>query len=158
MTLPDRKQIKDVFEGLLGRGVAIGDGTPVVMDHPLPLVAAYVDDQQRLSAVALMDLSLAAHSGAALALLPKGGAETAVEDEALPVDLFENASEILNVLAAPLGEASGVHQRLFATYAPADLVPANVLACAAMLGVREDVRLDIQGYGTGALSVVEVPA
>ena len=158
MNLPDRKQIKDVFEGLLGRDVAISDGAPVLMEHPLPVVAAYVDDQHQLTAVVVMDLRLAAHSGAALALIPKGGAEAAVEDEELPTSLYENASEILNVLAAPLGEASGVHQRLSATFAPTDAVPPHVLSCAATLGAREDLSLEIQGYGTGSLSVVAVPA
>jgi len=158
MNIPDRKQIKDIFEGLLGRDVTVGDGVPVVMDHPLPVVAAYVDDAHNLCAVVVMDLPLAAHAGAALALIPKGGAEAAVEDKELPANLFENAAEILNVLAAPLGEASGVHQRLSATFAPADAVPPHVLACAATLGAREDLSLEIQGYGRGTLSVVGVHA
>jgi hypothetical protein len=158
MDLPDRKQIKDIFEGLLGRDVAIGDGSPVLMDLPKPVVATYVDDAQRLCAVVVMDLALAAHAGAALALIPKGGAEAAVEDKDLPANLYENAAEILNVLAAPLGEASGVHQRLSATFAPTDSVPAHVLACAATLGARDDLSLEIQGYGTGSLSVVGVHA
>ena len=158
MNLPDRKQIKDTFEGLLGRDVAIGDGSPVLMDQPLPVVATYVDDAHRLCAVVVMDLALAARAGAALALIPKGGADAAVEDKDLPANLYENAAEILNVLAAPLGEASGVHQRLSATFAPTDPVPTHVVACAATLGAREDVSLEIQGYGSGSLSVVGVHA
>ena len=156
MSLPERKQIKDIFEGLLGRDVAIGDGTPVTLDAPRPVVATYVDDQHRLSTVVVMDLPLAAHSGAALALIPKGGAEIAIEEGVLPVNLFENASEILNVLAAPIGEASGVHQRLETAFAPAEAVPPQVAACAATPGAREDVVLDIHGYGRGGLSVVTV--
>jgi hypothetical protein len=74
----------------------------------------------------------------------------------LPPHLFENSAELLNVLAAPIGEASGVHQRLLETYAPSDSVPPQVQAYGATLGAREDVELDIAGYGRGALSVVVV--
>lgn len=156
MSLPHRKQIKDLFEGLLGRDVAIGDGTPVTFDAPRPVVAVYVDDTHRLSSVVVMDLALAAYAGAALALVPKGGAADAVEESRLPPNLFENSAEILNVLAASLGESSGVHQRLSTTYAPSDAVPPQVQACGAALGAREDVTVDIAGYGQGSLSVVRV--
>lgn len=154
MSLPHRKHIKDLFEGLLGRDVAIGDSSPVTFDIPRPVVATYVDDAHRLTTVVVMDQALAAYAGAALALLPRGAAEDAVESQLLPPNLFDNSAEILNVLAAPIGEASGVHQRLLETYAPSDPVPPQVQAHGATLGSREDVEVDISGYGRGGLSVV----
>ena len=156
MSLPHRKQIKDLFEGLLGRDIAIGDSAPVVFETPRPVVATYVDDTHRLTTVVVMDQALAAYAGAALALVPKGAAEDAIDDKMLPPNLFENSSEILNVLAAPIGDASGVHQRLDATFAPSDTVPPQVQAYGATLGAREDVEVDIAGYGRGSLSVVRV--
>lgn len=151
--LPDRKDIKDLFEGLLGREVALTDGTPVDLGIPKPIVASYLDDAHGLRAVAVMSFGLAARSGAAIALIPKGAAEAAEEDRLLPVNLFENAAEICNVLAAPLGEAMDTHLRLAETYAPSDPVPAHLLALAAQAGGREDLELDISGYGTGGLSI-----
>ncbi|WP_296602027.1 hypothetical protein [Nocardioides sp.] len=156
MSLPDRKLIKDVFEGLLGRDVAVGDGTPISLDAPRPVVATYIDPHHQLAFLAVMDLPLAAYAGAALALIPKGGAEAAIEDGVLPDNLFENVSEILNVLAAPIGEASGVHQRLSTTLAPADPLPPHIASCAATVGAREDVTLEVAGYGSGTLSIVTV--
>lgn len=156
MSLPHRKQIKDLFEGLLGRDVAIDDSAPVVFETPRPVVGTYVDPSHRLATVVVMDQALAAYAGAALALVPKGAAEDAIENKVLPPNLFENSAEILNVLAAPIGDASGVHQRLDATFAPGDTVPPQVLAHGATLGAREDVEIDITGYGRGSLSVVRV--
>lgn len=156
MSLPDRKAIKDLFEGLLGRDVEVGDGTPITLDHPRPVIATYVDDNYKLTAIALMDLQLAANAGAAIALIPKGGAEAAIEDLRLPPNLFENAAEILNVLAAPLGD-SGVHVKLSGTFAPGETVPPQVEAVAVTLGAREDLALDISGYGSGRLALVQVP-
>jgi hypothetical protein len=153
--VPDRKQIKDLFEGLLGRDVTVGDAAPVPLDsRPRPTTAVYVDDRNKLSSVVLMDFPLTAWAGAALALLPKGGAEDAIDDKDLPQSLLENAAELLNVLAAPIGEASGVHQRLYQTFGPTELPPSDVVVWSARLGAREDVALGIHGYGSGTLSLV----
>ena len=152
--LPDRKEIKDLFEGLLGRETGLTQGTPVDIGIPKPVVASYVDDGGGLRAVAVMSFGLAARSGAAIALVPKGAAELAEEDRLLPPNLFENASEICNIMAAPLGDAMGTHLRLSATYAPSDPVPAPLLGLAAQLGARDDLELDIVGYGKGGLSLV----
>jgi hypothetical protein len=153
--LPERKQIRDLFEGLLGRDVAVSDGSPVEPGaRPAPLVGVYVDDRTQLSSVVLMDFRLAAFAGAALGLVPRGGAEAAIEDRDLPPMLVENAAELLNVLAAPVGDASGVHQRLYQTVAPGEAVPADVAAWAVTLGFRTDLTLDIKAYGAGVLSIV----
>ena len=152
--LPDRKDIKDLFEGLLGRDVAITEGRPVDIGIPKPVIASYVDDASNLRAVAVMSFGLAARSGAALALVPRGAAEAAEEDRLLPDNLFENASEICNVLAAPFGDAMGTHLRLSASYSPTSPVPGQLLGVASQLAAREDVDLEITGYGTGTLSLV----
>ena len=152
--LPDRKVVKDLFEGLLGRDINITAGKPVDIGIPKPVIAAYIDNDIRLRSVVLMDLNLAARAGAAIALVPKGGADAVLESTLLLPHLFDNASEICNVLGAPLGEASGIHQRLQMTYAPSDPVPQHILTVAAQVGMREDLLLDISGYGTGTLSMV----
>jgi hypothetical protein len=152
--LPDRKDIKDLFEGLLGRDVDLTDGKPVDIGIPKPVIASYVDDHHNLRAVAVMAFGLAARSGAAIALIPKGAAEVAEEERMLPPNLFENASEICNILAAPMGDAMGEHLRLDESFAPSDSVPAHVLQVAAQVAAREDVKLDIAGYGPGELSIV----
>ncbi len=159
MQMPDRKQIKDLFEGLLGRDITIGDAPePLSPDSvPAPAFAVYVDDAGRLSAVALMDFVLVAYTGAALALVPVGGAEAAIEDNVMPTNLMDNTAELLNVLAAPIGDASRIHQRLERTYSPNDVLPPELAAIAATLGAREDVTVGIAGYGSGRLAMVSVP-
>lgn len=152
--LPGRKEIKDLFEGLLGRAVAVTDGRPVDIGIPKPVIASYVDDDGHLRAVAVMSFGLAARSGAALALIPPGAVEVAEEDRVLPPNLFENAYEICNVLAAPFGDAMGSHLRLQEAFAPSDSVPAHLLGLAAQIAAREDVDLDITGYGVSGLSLV----
>lgn len=152
--LPDRKVIKDLFEGLLGREVSVSDGKPVDLGIPKPVVASYIDDGHRLRAVVLMDLPLAARSGAAIALVPKGAADDSVDNQLLAPNLFDNASEICNVMAAGLGDAMEVHLRLSMSYAPSDPLPPQVFNTANQAGGREDLKLEIAGYGAGGLSMI----
>lgn len=155
MKTPSPKQIKDLFEGILGRDVTVGDGVPVPLNtRPGVTTAVYVDDSNKLSSVAVMDFPLTAYTGAALALVPKGGAEIAIEEKDLPASLLDNASEMLNILAAPIGDASGMHQRLKETFGPGQVPPTDVASWSAQLGSRIDLLLEIKGYGKGTLSVV----
>ncbi|QBX55983.1 hypothetical protein EXE58_11265 [Nocardioides seonyuensis] len=156
MSLPTNKQVKDLFDGLLGRPCTISDAADQLSPDasPAPAYAVYVTDDGRVSSVVMMEFALAAYTGAALALIPPGGAEAAVEDKVLPASLMENTAEVLNVLASPLGDARGRHQRLESTYGPHDDVPAGVKANAATLGLRADMVIEVGGYGSGRLAVV----
>ena len=153
------KQVKDVLEGLLDREVLVATGDPVPIDtRPRPTIAAYVDDGRALATVVVVDLALTAFVGAALGLVPRGGAEAAVEERTLPASLLENTAEVLNVLATPISEAAGTHQRLLETYGPDRLPPPHVSAWCAALGSRLDLLVEVSGYGRGGLSVVSVRA
>ena len=69
-------------------------------------MAVYVDAHLGLRALVVADLPLAARAGAAIALMPAGAAEVAVEEGQLSEALYENAQEILNVTASPTCVAS----------------------------------------------------
>jgi hypothetical protein len=153
--VPNNKAVKDLFDGLLGRDVAVANGTAVDPAAKLgPSTAVYVDDKNELSAVVLMDFALTAYVGAALGLIPAGGAEAAIEDREMSNTLNENAFELLNVLAGVLNECSDVHQRLYRVHRPGEVVPADVAPWTIAPGPRTDLKLDIKGYGGGALSIV----
>jgi hypothetical protein len=155
MALPSVKAVKDVMEGLLGRDVETTPGDAVDLSaSPAPTVAVYVDPANQLSSVVLMDMELTCYVGAALGLVPKGGADASVEDGVVADNLQENTAEVLNVLAQVLGDAAGVHQRLYATYAAGDPVPGDAAQWAGTLGSRRDLHLDVKGYGGGGLSIV----
>ena len=155
MPVPNNKAVKDLFDGLLGRDVTVANGKPVDPAAKLgPSTAVYVDDQNELTAVVLMDFPLTAYVGAALGLIPAGGAEAAIEDREMSSMLNENAHELLNVLAGVLNECSDVHQRLHHVHRPGDAVPADVAPWTIAPGPRTDLKLDVKGYGGGGLSIV----
>lgn len=154
--LPVAKDVRDLLSGLLGRDVAVAAGASMVdpaAGHGA-LVGTYVDGSLGLGALVLLDLELAAHSGAAIALLPPRIAEEAVADGALPENILENASEVLNVLAALLNTEGAPHLRLRSVHAPGDVLPADVAAWAMTYVRRCDLAVDVVGYGTGHFSLL----
>ncbi|KQX64559.1 hypothetical protein [Angustibacter sp. Root456] len=157
MGLPTNQSIKDLFEGLLGREVTLSYGRrPDMEARPGPCTAVYVDDRNQLTSVVVMDFGLTASAGAALGLVPPGGAEAAIEDRELPESLQENANELLNVLAGTINEHSDVHQRLYRVHVPGETLPADVVPWTITLTGRVDVTVSPKGYPSGDISIVSV--
>jgi hypothetical protein len=101
-----------------------------------------------------MDLGAAAYTGAALALLPPGGAQDAVEEDGeLTGMLVEALHEVVNVLASLLNAPGAPHSRLYKLYAPGEDLPADIQGMLANVN-RLDLGLQVPGYGRGALSFV----
>jgi hypothetical protein len=133
--------------------VELSDGDPVTA-RPGNVVGVYVNDSLGLAAAIVVDLAGAARLGGALGMLPPGGVDDAIEDNALSGMLQDNCHEVLNVLAVTLNVAGAPHVRLYEMYGPDDSVPADVAALTARTGERLDVVLSIAGYGDVRVSVV----
>lgn len=156
--LPQPKHVRDLFSDLLGRDV---DVTPCGAFSPggsaRCSVGVYVDDTLRMTALVLLDLPLSAYAGAAIGLIPAGGAEACIEDGELSRMVFENLAEILNILAGTLNEQpEAPHQKLYACYDPSSVLPPDAQAAAQSLVGRLDLEVSIPGYGKGRLGIVQV--
>jgi hypothetical protein len=100
--LPPPKAVRDLLEGMLGRDIEVTTGGRV-SPKDCGALAIYATDRHRTTAVVTIDLPLAAYIGAAVGLIPVGGAEVALEDGALTPMLLENLTEVLNVFASVAG-------------------------------------------------------
>jgi hypothetical protein len=153
--LPTPLQIRELFSDLLDREVTLKPAPPVTPTPNLPAsVAVYVDDLLRVTGVIACDLALSARAGAAIGLSPVNDAEAAIADRAIGEDLRDNLYEVLNIAASVFNVEGADHVRLYALHEAGAPLPQDVQARALTLGRREDVELDIAGYGAGRLSVV----
>jgi hypothetical protein len=150
--LPAPKDVRDLLEGLLGKDVTVSPGHPVSLNDGAAL-AVYVDPQLATNAVLVMDVPLAAWCAGALALLPKGGLEDAIDEGELSAMHLEVVYEVVNVAAAMFNGGGVTHSKLYKLYAPGEAVPADLAAVAAGFN-RIDLGVDVAGYGKGALSIV----
>jgi hypothetical protein len=122
-------------------------------DSPVS-VAVYVDPQMHINALCLMDLSASAYTGGALALLPPGGCQDAVEEDGeLSGMLVEALHEVVNVLSALFNTPGAPHSKLHKLYAPGDDLPDDIAGMLAAFN-RLDLAVDIPTYGKGAVSLV----
>ena len=155
VALPASKDVRDMLTGLVGKPVAVNPGAPVTPAPGKPVaVAVYVDPQMAINALCVMDLGAAAYTGAALALLPPGGAQDAVEEDGeLTSLLVEALHEVVNVLSALFNTPGAPHSKLHKLYAPGDDLPGDVAGMLANFN-RIDLAIEVPGYGKGALSLV----
>ncbi len=155
--LPQPKQVRELLTDLLGREVTLTPAPPFAPGPDTPAsVAVYVDDHLRISALIVCDLTLSAHTGAAIGLVPVGGSEAAIEDGKLTDVLGENLYEVLNIAASMFNVAGADHLRLHALHPAGPPLDPQLRISTLTLGRREDLSVDIAGYGSGALSIVLV--
>ncbi len=153
--LPAAKDVRDILGGLVGKDVTVSPGAPVTPAPGKPVsVAVYVDPHLAVNALCVLDLGAAAYTGAALALLPPGGAQDAVEeDRELTGMLVEALHEVVNVLSALLNVPGAPHSKLHELYAPGEDLPGDIAGMLANWN-RLDLAIDVPSYGKGAISLV----
>ncbi len=153
--LPAAKDVRDMLSGLVGKEVAVSPGAPVTPEPNRPVtVAIYTAPDMSVNALCVMDLGASAYTAAALALLPAGGAQDAVEeDKELSPLLLEALHEVVNVLSALFNTPGAPHSKLNTLVADGEEVPGDIVGMLAGFN-RLDLALEVPGYGKGALSLV----
>ena len=153
--LPAVKDVRDMLTGLVGKPVTVTPGAPVTPAPDRPVsVAVYVDPQMAVNALCLMDLGASAYTGGALALLPPGGCQDAVEEDGELTGMqVEALHEVVNVLSALFNAEGAPHSKLHKLYAPGEELPGDLAGMLAAFN-RVDLAIDIPTYGKGALSLV----
>ena len=156
--LPGHKAVRDLLGDLTGKDIQIAGGAdPVgVGGDSGSVVGLYVDAELQSRAVIAFDLPFAAYSGAALGLVPPGGAQDAVEAGELPEALVENCSEVLNIMASLFNLPKAPHLRLYATFSGPEPLRPDVRGFAVRAAPRDDIGIEIARYGAGRMSVVVV--
>jgi hypothetical protein len=155
MVLPAAKDVRDMLTGLVGKPVAVAPGAPVTPTERSPVsVAVYVDPQLSVNALCVMDLGLSAYTAGALALLPLGGVQDAVEEDGELTDMLAEAlHEVVNVLSALFNVPGAPHSKLYRLHVPGEDLPGDIAGLLAAFN-RTDLAVEIPGYGKGALSLV----
>jgi hypothetical protein len=158
MTLPSRKEVRDLLEVRLGREITF---SPAELYAPSPYESAtfgvYVDQHLRVRALAFLDLELATLAGGAMAQVPVGLARSEQQSRALVAETRTHLQDLLAELTPLLSVAAGVAVRHYDTYLASAGLPADIPAYVHRVGSRMDLRVGVAGYGSGRLSLVCPP-
>jgi hypothetical protein len=155
VVIPAAKDVRDMLAGLVGKAVNVSPGGPVTPAPGKPVsVAVYVDPQMNVNALCVMDLALSAYTGGALALLPPGGCQDAVEEDGeLSGMMTEALHEVVNVLSALFNTPGAPHSKLHKLFAPGDEIDGDIAGMLADFN-RIDLLVEVPGYGKGGISLV----
>jgi hypothetical protein len=153
--LPAAKDVRDMLSGLVGKEVSVSPGAPVTPEPNRPVtVAIFTAPDMSVNALCVMDLGASAYTAAALALLPPGGAQDAVEeDKELSPMLLEALHEVVNVLSALFNTPGAPHSKLNKLVPDGDDVPGDIAGMLAGFN-RLDLAIEVPGYGKGGISLV----
>ena len=114
--------------------------------------AVYVNDDDEPVAGIGCTLAFGAYAGAALSMIPKGGADEAVQSSELSEMMLGNLNEFMNICSRWFMTAESPHLRLTATY-PIDDVPEEAEDLLDS-DDRMDFLIDIPEYGSGHIVCV----
>lgn len=154
--LPKDSDVAELIESLVGRQPKVTGGA--LPDNEVAIVATYLDREGQLECVVATDIALGAYCGAALALIPKGGAQDCVDEGELSSSLKENFHEVLNIMSSLFNTTEGSrHVRLAqVTYGPLDIAADDARAAVQAPGERADFEVVVENYGTGKMAIVAV--
>jgi hypothetical protein len=154
MALPPREHVRDLLHDLLGRDIAV---SAIALWSPGPrdkvVAAEFRDDQDQVAACVGVDLSLGIFLGAAVGMLPAGGAQDMAADGELTSIVSENLYEVFNVLSTLLNQPGGVHVKLGTMFGPQETLPTELASRLATPGARLDLNVVVAGYGGGHLAL-----
>ena len=153
--LPHPKDVRDLLHDLMGRDVDVN-----VIDAWVPTprdcaaLGEFVDDGMRLRAVMVVDLPLAVYCGAAVGLLPAGGAHDMIDERDHSPTVLENLYEVLNVMSALLNFGDNDHVKIAGMYPPGAEFPQDSVQLVQGLIARLDLGVSIDGYGAGRMGLI----
>ncbi len=155
--LPASKEVRDLLVGVVGRDIDFTvDSTALTPDSPGGvIVGEYVNDAMGSLALIALDLPLAAYLGAALALVPPGGAEASIEDGFLSDSLLDNAYEVLNIAASLFNKEGRPHLAIGPLYDTARaFLPQEIHSWLIGSVPRLDAVVNVAGYGQGQIGIL----
>lgn len=155
--LPTAKEVRELIMGVVGRDVDLTiEGAALTSASPGGvIVGEYVSEEMGSNALIALDLPLAAYLGAALALIPAGGAEASLEDGYLSDSLLDNTYEVLNIAASLFNKEGAPHLRIGPLYdTTRALMPKEIDSWLSGYVPRLDAVVNVHGYGQGCIAVL----
>ena len=152
--LPSLEDVAQTLSAFVRREVYVTAAKPGGDGH-LPLAGLYHDGNKKLVVACMADVSFAAASSAAFALIPARVAAESAAAQKLDESLAEIFGEVLNVMSRLFTHHESTRVTLQDMVMPGQPLPAVL----ASLGGEQcvDLVVDIDGYGKGRLILCLLP-
>ena len=158
VALPSLAAVESLLGTLLERTVRVRRGMPVVFGPSATVMVGVFERRSgAASALVVTDAPLAAFLGAAFGTFEPESALRAVEKGEGGGEFFEHLREVFNVCARLFKstDGQGLSLRTVRSHPPA--LPIEVASLAATAPLRLSLTVEIEGLGSGQLSVLARP-
>ncbi len=145
---PTAESVKELLDALFGNSVEVSEGTHI--EAADGYIANYISDEDKPIATCVANIDMVAYSGSIMMMIPKGGADDAIDSKELTEVMQECYYEVVNILSRALMSATSEHLRLEKVYPP-----GTNTELVASLGDDVEVAsfaVEIPGYGPGTIS------
>lgn len=145
-----------MFSDLVGKKVSGEEIEEYAIDSDTMVRGVFIANGEAPGAVYLLDLELAAALGAALVMMPAGLVKESVQDKAMFPGLVDNSFEVLNVMSRLVNRAGGIHYKIREQVLTGVALAPDAAAVVENHTQRIDLKLSVDGYGSGRLTIVIV--
>jgi hypothetical protein len=142
---PNESLVKSLLDPLFGAEVTVTTGDAV--DTNDGYIANYISDEDVPIAVCVADVAMVVYSGSILMMIPKGGADDAIESKDPSAVMQECFYEVANILSRAVMDDSSEHLRLEKVYPPA--TNTELMTSLGDDVSTVSVTVEIPGYGPG---------
>ncbi|MFO1349979.1 MAG: hypothetical protein U1F68_04570 [Gammaproteobacteria bacterium] len=151
--LPKVPDVTKMLEMLLGDGLTAKPAAPLDAKSG-NIVALYVSPDGKPVAAGVCDTAFAAYAGAALSMIPPGGAKDAAKSGDLSATMMGNVHEVMNICSRFLMNDATPHLKLATVHRDGKELPDGSKAFLGAALPRLDMEIDIPRYGKGRLSLL----
>jgi hypothetical protein len=152
--LPNDIETLGVLSMLYGDDIKVAKDEGALAIDDSKLYGLYVDSEGKPVGVCLCDTSFAAYAGAALSMLPPGGAEDAADSGEISDTMKENVYEVMNICSRLLMSDDTPHLKLENMYNDVAELSEEAVDMIKTAEGSSHFDIDIPNYGKGRLSLV----
>lgn len=154
-SVPDPKEVSRMLTFLLGRDVRVAKGSRIRTGaRDLWTLGVFTSEADNIVGVCATDFPLASNFGAALSLFPPHTAKACIENKEIEGSIWENTLEVFNVVSRFFHDADDSMVQLGMSYPLGTNVPKDIKKFMRRSKRRTDLRVNIAGYGNGALALI----
>ena len=152
--LPNDKETLGVLSMLYGDDIKVAKDDDSLAIEDSKLYGLYVNSEGDPVGVCLCDTKFAAYAGAALSMLPPGGAEDAADSGDISATMKENVYEVMNICSRLLMSDDTPHLKLENMYNDVAELSDEAIEMIKTAESSSHFGVDIPNYGKGRLSLV----
>ncbi len=153
--IPNNVEVEQMMGMLYEGGVSVAASDVLSTESGSKIVVAvFVDDEDKPVSSCVCDYSFAAFAGAALTMIPKGGAEDAAESGEFSDTLRGNIYEVMNILTRLFMSPNTPHLRITKVFDSLSEAPDDVKAMLSAADESVGYTVEVPNYGAGKLTFV----